>query len=232
MSTAKSFDSDELYNSCNPDPKVVSCFCGKTAFTIFNGRIRMARECACIYCYQHAKWANSLGGPEVPPILSGGYWDNDLRVEKGEENMIVVLLKESGKSKRVVSRCCYSTLMIDHPAYNRIGFALFENACKIPWDNEIDPPSVTRPPSDRIFMKYWHKSRGVLPEFIGDPLRIDQGNTLPYTQNNNRQSIDNPMGETCQSLFSRLPWYTLEIDEGVIPKNKEDWPDLKPIEPR
>jgi hypothetical protein len=40
------------------------------------------------------------------------------------------------------------------------------------------------------------------------------------------------LGQTCQSIFQRVPWYTLEMDEGVIPKNKGDWPELKPIEPR
>ena len=48
----------------------------------------------------------------------------------------------------------------------------------------------------------------------------------------NRKSIDNPLGQTCQSIFQRVPWFTLEIEEGLVPKNKGDWPELKPIEPR
>ena len=63
--------------------------------------------------------------------------------------------------------------MIDHPAYQKIKFILFDNGCKIPWDNETDPPSVTRPFADRIYMKDWNDSRGKLPEFESDPLRID-----------------------------------------------------------
>ena len=74
--------------------------------------------------------------------------------------------------------------------------------------------------------------RGKLPEFKGDPSRIEQGCCPPFTNKTNRQSIDNPLGETCQSIFQRLPWYILEVGERLIPKNKEDWPDLKPIEPR
>ena len=161
MSTAKSFDNDELYDNCSSDLKEVTCFCGKAAFTVFKGIVRKARECACNDCYQ-----------------------------------------------------------------------LFENACRIPWDNETDLPSVTGPPSGRVFMRDWDESRGELPEFKGDPSRIDLGCCPSFTNKTNRASIDNPMGETCQSLFQRLPWYSLEIDEGVIPKNNGDWPELKPIEPR
>lgn len=232
MINPKPFDSDELYDNCSSDPKQVTCICGKVAFSIFNGRVRQARECACNDCYQHMKWCHAVGGPDVPPIPHGGYWDNDIQLDRGEENLMVVMLRESGRSRRLVAKCCYSTLIIDHPGYKQLSFLLFENACKIPWDNETDPPSVTRPPSDRIFMRDWDGSRGELPEFKGDPSRIDQGCCPPFTDKTNRQSIDNPMGETCQSIFQRVPWYTLEMDEGVIPKNKGDWPELKPIEPR
>ena len=81
-------------------------------------------------------------------------------------------------------------------------------------------------------MKDWNDSRGKSPEFEGDPLRIDQGCCPPFTEKTNRKCIDNPIGETCQSLFQRVPWYTLEMYEGVIPKNKGDWLELIPIEPR
>jgi len=232
MINPTSFDSDELYDDCNSDPKQVTCFCGKVAFTVFNGRVRMARECACNDCYQHMKWCRAVGGPDVPPIPHGGYWDNDIQLDRGEENLMVVMLRESGRSRRLVAKCCYSTLIIDHPGYKQLCFLLFENACKIPWDNETAPPSVTRPPSDRIFMRDWDGSRGELPEFKGDPSRIDQGCCPPFIDKTNRQSIDNPLGKTCQSIFQRVPWYTLEIGEGVIPKNKGDWPELKPIEQR
>ena len=100
MINPKLFDSDELYDDCNSDPKQVTCFCGKVAFTVFNGRVRMARECACNDCYQHMKWCHSVGGPDVPPILHGGYWDNDIQMERGEENLIVVMLRESSSTKK------------------------------------------------------------------------------------------------------------------------------------
>ena len=231
INKTKSFDSDELYNNCNSDPKLVTCSCGKTSFTIFNGRVRKARECACIDCYQHVIWAQSKDGPQVPPILSAGYWDNDIRVESGEENIMVILLRKDARAKRTVAKCCYSTLMIDHPGYKQLRFGLYENTCSISWDNDSEPPSITRPPSDRIFMKDWNASRGKLPEFSGDPLRIDQRVGLPFHENVNRQSIDNPMGETCQSLFRRLPWFSLDVKEGFIPKDKNLWPNLKPVEP-
>ena len=232
MINPKPFDSDELYDDCNSDPKQVTCFCGEVAFTVFNGRVRMARECACNDCYQHMKWCRAVGGPDVPPIPHGGYWDNDIQLDRGEENLIVVMLREGGRSRRLVAKCCYSTLIIDHPGYKQLCFLLFENACKIPWDRETDPPSVTRPPIDRIYMKDWDDYRGKLPEFKGNPSRIRQEGFRLFSDEANRQSINNPIGETLQNIFQRVPWYTLDINEGVIPKNKGDWPDLKPIEPR
>ena len=121
------------------------------------------------------KWCRAVGGPDVSPIPHGEYWDNDIQLDRGEENLMVVMLRESGRSRRLVAKCCYSTLIIDHPGYKQLSFLLSENACKIPSDNETDPPSVTRPPSDRIFMRDWDGSRGELPEFKWDPSRIDQG---------------------------------------------------------
>ena len=53
MINPKPFDSDELYDKCSSDLKQVTCICGKVAFSIFNGRVRKARECACNDCYQH-----------------------------------------------------------------------------------------------------------------------------------------------------------------------------------
>ena len=127
MINPKPFDSDELYDDCNSDPKQVTCFCGEVAFTVFNGRVRMARECACNDCYQHMKWCRTVGGPDVPPIPHGGYWDNDIQLDRGEENLMVVMLRESGRSRRLVAKCCYSTLIIDHPGYKQLSFLLFEN---------------------------------------------------------------------------------------------------------
>ena len=197
MINPKPFDSDELYDDCNSDPKQVTCFCGDVAFTVFNGRVRMARECACNDCYQHMKWCRAVGGPDVPPIPHGGYWDNDIQLDRGEENLMVVMMRESGRSRRLVAKCCYSMLIIDHPSNKQFSFLLFENACKIPWVNQTDPPSVTGLFADRIFMSDWDDLRGELLEFKGDPLRIDQGCCHPFTEKTNRQSIDNPLGGTC-----------------------------------
>ena len=47
MINPKPFDSDELYDNCSADLKQVTCICGKVAFSIFNGRVRQARECTC-----------------------------------------------------------------------------------------------------------------------------------------------------------------------------------------
>ena len=71
------------------------------------------------------------GGPQLPTIPTLSYWENDLVVEKGENLLQVVLLREKGESLRLVSTCCHSSLMVDNPSYNGVMFMLFEEACRI-----------------------------------------------------------------------------------------------------
>ena len=114
------------------------------------------------------------GGPQVPIIPTLSYWDNDIAVEKGEDLLQVVLLRGKGHSLRLVSTCCFSTLMIDNPSYNRVMFMLFEEAYRIQWDEMQKSPYETWPSEPRIFVKDFEASRGKLPEFNGDPDRIHQ----------------------------------------------------------
>jgi len=182
-----------------------------------NGRPRRVIECCCVDCYQHLEWASVKGGPKVPIIPTLSYWDNDLVVEKGEDLLQVVLLREKGRSLRLLSTCCYSTLMVDHPFYNEVMFMLFEEACKIQWDEMLKSPYETRPAESRIFAKDFEASRGKLPKFNGDPERIHQTSDTPYVEKWNSvtsPTLENPKGETCQSLFARVPKIILGLEEG------------------
>ena len=182
-----------------------------------NGIPRRVLECCCVDCYQHLEWASVKGGPRVPIIPTLSYWDNDIVVEKGEDLLQVVLLRKKGRSLRLVSKCCYSTLMVDHPFYNGVMFMLFEEGCMIQWDEMLKSPYETRPAESRIFVKDFESARGNPPKFHGDPKKIHQTCCTPYVKNWNSltsPTLENPKGETCQSIFARVPKIILGLEEG------------------
>ena len=94
---------------------------------------------------------------------------------------------------------------------------LFEEACKVQWDDFEKPPYLTRPAESRIFVKDFEKSRGKIPEFKGDHSRIHNSCCPPYIENWNIMSskyLENPKGEKCQSIFSRIQSEILYLEEG------------------
>ena len=207
-----------IYKNCDSSPKKISCFCGKVSFEMYNGRPRRVLECCCVDCFQHLEWASSKGGPPTPTIPTLSYWDNDLQIVKGEQLLQVVLLRAEGRSRRMISKCCYSTLMVDHPFYNRVMFMLFEDACKVQWDDFDKSPNITRPAESRIFVKDFEISRGKMPEFKGNQNRIHKSCCPPYVDNWNIKSsqyLDDPKGEKCQSIFERLPRIILGLEVGT-----------------
>ena len=117
---------------------------------MINGRPRKVIECCCVNCFTHLECASMNGRHQIPTIPTLSYWENDLVVEKGENLLQVVLLREKGESLRLVSTCCHSTLMVDNPAYNGVMFMLFEEACRIKWDDMQISPYETRPAETRI----------------------------------------------------------------------------------
>ena len=94
---------------------------------------------------------------------------------------------------------------------------LFEEACRIQWDEMQKSPYETRPAESRVFVKDFEASRGKLPEFHGDPERIHQTCFPPYVDKWNSltsPTLENPIGETCQSLFAKVPKIILGLEEG------------------
>ena len=94
---------------------------------------------------------------------------------------------------------------------------LFEEACRIQWDEMQKSPYETRPAESRVFVKDFEASRGKLPEFDGDPERIHQTCFPPYVDKWNSltsPTIENPIGEKCQSLFAKVPKIILGLEEG------------------
>lgn len=208
---------DSIYNKCDSSPKKISCYCKRVVFKMSNGRPRRVIECCCVDCFQHLEWASARGGPTSPIIPTLSYWENDLIIERGEDLLEVVLLREKGKSLRLVSTCCHSTLMIDNPAYNGVIFMLFEEACNIQWDDPNISPYITRPAESRIFVNDFEIYRGKIPEFKGNPERIHLSCCPPYADkwaSRSSPTLKYPKGETCQSLFMRVPKIILGLEEG------------------
>jgi len=206
-----------IYNNCDSSPKKISCFCGKVNLEMSNGRPRRVLECCCVDCFQHLEWASSKGGPQAPTIPTLSYWDNDLKLIKGEHLLQVVILRADGRSQRLISRCCYSTLMVDHPFYNGVMFMLFEEACIVQWDDLEKSPNLTRPAESRVFLNDFEVSRGKAPEFKGDQERIHNTCCPPYDDNWNILSskyLEKPKGEKCQLIFKRVPKKNLCLEEG------------------
>ena len=105
-------------------------------------------------------------------------------------------------------------------------FLLSEEACRIQWDEMQKSPFQTRPAESRIFVKDFEAFRGKLPEFNGDLERIHQTYYQPYVDKWNSltsPTIENPKGETCQSLFAKVPKIILGLEEGKRIFNLSDY---------
>ena len=95
-------------------------------------------------------------------------------------------------------------------------FMLFEEACKVQWDDCGKSPKETRPAESRIFVKDFADYRGKIPRFNGDQNRIHSSCCPKYVEKWNSLSskyLENPKGEKCQSIFKRVPFKILGLDE-------------------
>ena len=45
------------------------------------------------------------------------YWPNDLEIIKGADRLEACALNSAWRSCRLVASCCFSSLLVDHPAY-------------------------------------------------------------------------------------------------------------------
>jgi hypothetical protein len=106
---------------CADDPgAIVACKCGKTKlkFTVSMPRNRL--ECCCVDCNDAFKWAQSKGGPAPSGrgrASDSWYFENDITILSGDENVQFNNLNEGYPTKRMVATCCHSVLCGDHPAY-------------------------------------------------------------------------------------------------------------------
>jgi hypothetical protein len=190
-------------------PAKISCACGRCTIEFSSRQNRLTMECACKDCYQASEWAASNGGPACPQIPRLSYWENDLLDVTGEEQMQVFMLRDKlgaarAQSQRCVATCCYSTLLVDHPAYSGNVCMIFEHAVSL---------SASAMPIDaRIYMcDYDERLRGRLPAAPEGCPVTDKGPSVAGLTSG--RFSDRPFqmppleprrGTTMQDLFARL----------------------------
>merc|ERR1712080_484003 len=74
----------------------------------------------------------------------GTYFHNDLKVERGQENIKAYNVREGCLSTNYVATCCHSTLVIDNPFYKGTTDT-FNVCCALSGLCKIEPASTMRP---------------------------------------------------------------------------------------
>ena len=124
----------------------LKCQCGQVILRISDTNPRMKLECGCCDCRQALSWAQIQGGPKLPSHrpIEAIYFGNDIIIESGKENLQWYKLRKEGNSIRWVARCCFTTMVVHHPAYmNRI-FATFSDAVEYGGDIPKNIDSICR----------------------------------------------------------------------------------------
>ena len=97
----------------------VSCCCGECEIRFVGcTTARLRVECCCCDCRRAALWCAQHGGTvcqTVPCDLT--YWPNDLEVVKGADQLEACALNSAWRSCRLISTCCSTPLLVDHPSY-------------------------------------------------------------------------------------------------------------------
>ena len=62
------------------------------------------------------------GGVKPDPLPRLYYMRSDIIDVNGRDKMIVVKLREDGRSRRIYCTTCYSILGVDHPGYKDTSF--------------------------------------------------------------------------------------------------------------
>eukprot|EP00747_Dinoflagellata_sp_TGD_P083085 gnl/TRDRNA2_/TRDRNA2_161961_c1_seq3.p1 gnl/TRDRNA2_/TRDRNA2_161961_c1~~gnl/TRDRNA2_/TRDRNA2_161961_c1_seq3.p1 ORF type:complete len:321 (+),score=30.25 gnl/TRDRNA2_/TRDRNA2_161961_c1_seq3:191-1153(+) len=138
---------------------VVACACGKTRLSLATRAPRMRLECCCADCRQALEWAASKGGPSAPVVPQWNYFANDIRDVQGLENLKLCQLRHGAYATRAVAKCCYSTLLVDHPAYQENVFAVPGDVCQL--------LAEERPAQGRIWTKDRDADKENLPPYSG-----------------------------------------------------------------
>ena len=108
----------------------ITCHCGRTGLTLQNGTSLLKFQCGCEDCRQALQFAHSKGGIKPKPLPVLCYMVSDIVDVHGLSSMRSYKLRKSGVSRRICCTHCYSTLAVDHPAYNDNVFLMFPEHCE------------------------------------------------------------------------------------------------------
>jgi hypothetical protein len=130
------------------------CTCGKARLQFLRPVPVLHVHCCCISCRQGRDWVASQGGP---PVKQGAtlvyYFENDLAPL--EPNVLSLLhaakLRESGRTTRLITKCCHSVLALDHPYYEENVVCVHADVC------DLVAPRIE--PLCRIYSTDWDGAR-------------------------------------------------------------------------
>jgi hypothetical protein len=110
------------------------CMCGSVRLQFLRPMPVLHVHCCCNSCRQGREWVASQGGP---PMMKGPtlvyYFENDVApVEPDALSLLyTVKLRESGRTTRLVSKCCHSAMALDHPFYEENVACVHANTCNL-----------------------------------------------------------------------------------------------------
>lgn len=122
----------------------VTCFCKETSILFHNPSPRLGVFCVCPDCVGQLDWCSEKAGRATTksnveqPVLRLFYFDSDVTVIKGAENLVSVKLRENGETERLTSSCCWSTLACHHWAYKNCTMVIAEG-CHLEGNQSIEP---------------------------------------------------------------------------------------------
>eukprot|EP00927_Polykrikos_kofoidii_P055612 TRINITY_DN49829_c0_g1_i1.p1 TRINITY_DN49829_c0_g1~~TRINITY_DN49829_c0_g1_i1.p1 ORF type:complete len:228 (-),score=28.32 TRINITY_DN49829_c0_g1_i1:106-732(-) len=128
------------------------CLCGSVSLG-FARRVPLMRlECACCDCRQANEFESTRGGPRSSSALSQlFYFANDVVPPASLKGLELTQLRDTARSTRLVTRCCRSTLAVDHAAYN-------ERLVMVPADScVLDADAADIAPLARIYAQDWEE---------------------------------------------------------------------------
>lgn len=128
---------------------LVGCSCGNVELVFPKDEAPLRRIwCCCFDCRQKCLWAQSIGGPALPSACISRekpmdliYFQNKMVVTKGADKLDFFKLRDGANSTNMVSSCCKTTMLVDHPGYAGERVLLFPDIIRLRSDLTLAPPS-------------------------------------------------------------------------------------------
>lgn len=134
----------------------ITCTCNACELTLADGKAALCILCGCEDCRQALQWGYKNGGVKPDPLPRIYYMRSDIIDVRGRENMVVVKIREDGRSRRIHCTNCYSVLGVDHPNYNDTVFLNWPEHC-------INGGDLTTPLSAIVMMIDYSERIGPFP---------------------------------------------------------------------